>query len=304
MNIERIAIVGMGALGVLYGDFLTEHLGRERVGFVVNAERRERYGRTEITANGRRCDFRLIDTNETGDPADLVIFAVKATALEQAMEDAAGQIGPNTVLLSVLNGITSERLLEQRFGGRNVVYCVAQGMDAVKLGGALTYTVMGQLCIGVPSEEKLPALDAVCALFDRIGMPYSREEDILHRLWSKFMLNVGVNQVVMVFEGTYGTIQAPGRPREMMIAAMREVLELSKYEGVKLTEDDLNFYVELMNTMSPQGMPSMRQDGLAHRRSEVELFSGTVCRLAKKHGLSVPVNEGLYARVREMEAAY
>ena len=40
MNIERIAIVGMGALGVLYGDFLTEHLGRERVGFVVNAERR------------------------------------------------------------------------------------------------------------------------------------------------------------------------------------------------------------------------------------------------------------------------
>lgn len=304
MNIERIAIVGMGALGVLYGDYLTEHLGRERVGFVVNAERRERYGRTEISANGHRCDFRLIDANETGNPADLVIFAVKATALDQAMEDAAGQIGPNTVLLSVLNGITSERLLEQRFGGRNVVYCVAQGMDAVKLGGALTYTVMGQLCIGVPSEEKLPALDAVCALFDRIGMPYSREADILHRLWGKFMLNVGVNQVVMVFEGTYGTIQAPGRPREMMIAAMREVLELSRYEGVKLTEDDLNFYVELMNTMSPQGMPSMRQDGLAHRRSEVELFSGTVCRLAKKHGLSVPVNEWLYARVREMEAAY
>ena len=304
MNIERIAIVGMGALGVLYGNYLTEHLGRERVGFVVNAERRERYGRMEISANGHRCDFRLIDANETGNPADLVIFAVKATALDQAMEDAAGQIGPNTVLLSVLNGITSERLLEQRFGGKNVVYCVAQGMDAVKLGGALTYTVMGQLCIGVPSEEKLPALDAVCALFDRIGMPYSREADILHRLWGKFMLNVGVNQVVMVFEGTYGTIQAPGRPREMMIAAMREVLELSKYEGVKLTEDDLNFYVELMNTMSPQGMPSMRQDGLAHRRSEVELFSGTVCRLAKKHGLSVPVNEWLYARVREMEAAY
>ena len=304
MNIERIAIVGMGALGVLYGDFLTSRLGRERVGFVVNAERRARYGRTEISANGRRYDFRLIDASETGEPADLVIFAVKATALDQAMEDAAGQIGPNTVLLSVLNGITSERLLEQRFGGRNVVYCVAQGMDAVKLGGKLTYTVMGQLCIGVPSAEKLPALDAVCALFDRIGMPYSRETDILHRLWGKFMLNVGVNQVVMVFEGTYGTIQAPGRPREMMIAAMREVLELSKYEGVKLSVDDLNFYVELMNTMSPQGMPSMRQDGLAHRRSEVELFSGTVCRLAKKHGLSVPVNEWLYARVREMEAAY
>ena len=304
MNIERIAIVGMGALGVLYGDFLTERLGRGRVGFVVDAERRARYERMEITANGRRCDFRLIDANESGHPADLVIFAVKATALEQAMEDAAGQIGTDTVILSVLNGITSEQLLEARFGGKNVVYCVAQGMDAVKQGGALTYTVMGQLCVGVPSEEKLPALDAVCALFDRIGLPYSRESDILHRLWSKFMLNVGVNQVVMVCEGAYGTIQVPGKPREMMIAAMREVLELSRYEGVRITEDDLHFYVDLMNTMSPQGMPSMRQDGLAHRRSEVELFSGTVCRLAKKHGLPVPVNEWLYAKVKEMEAAY
>ena len=304
MNIERIAIVGMGALGVLYGDFLTERLGRGRVGFVVDAERRARYERMEITANGRRCDFRLIDANESGHPADLVIFAVKATALEQAMEDTAGQIGPDTVILSVLNGITSEQLLEARFGGKNVVYCVAQGMDAVKQGGALTYTVMGQLCVGVPSEEKLPALDAVCALFDRIGLPYSRESDILHRLWSKFMLNVGVNQVVMVCEGAYGTIQVPGKPREMMIAAMREVLELSRYEGVRITEDDLHFYVDLMNTMSPQGMPSMRQDGLAHRISEVELFSGTVCRLAKKHGLPVPVNEWLYAKVKEMEAAY
>ena len=89
MNIERIAIVGMGALGVLYGDFLTERLGRGRVGFVVDAERRARYERMEITANGRRCDFRLIDANESGHTADLVIFAVKATALEQAMEDGA-----------------------------------------------------------------------------------------------------------------------------------------------------------------------------------------------------------------------
>ena len=90
----------------------------------------------------------------------------------------------------------------------------------------------------------------------------------------------------------------------MMIAAMREVLELSRYEGVKLTEDDLDFYVELMNTMSPQGMPSMRQDGLARRRSEVELFSGTIRKLGAKHGIPTPVNDWLYQRIHEMEATY
>ena len=118
------------------------------------------------------------------------------------------------------------------------------------------------------------------------------------------MLNVGVNQVVMVWEGDYGTVQAPGAARAQMIAAMREVIALSRLEGVPVTEDDLAFYVNLIDTLSPAGMPSMRQDGLAHRPSEVELFSGTVCRLAAKHGLDVPVNRQLYDTVRAMEAAY
>ena len=306
MKIQSVAIIGMGALGILYGDFLTGKLGREHVGFVVDEGRMARYSESVFTANSRPCDFRLIPAGQKGEPADLVIFAVKATALEQAMKDAANQIGENTVILSVLNGTTSEKLLEERFGARNVVYSVAQGMDAVKLGSALTFTVMDKLCIGIPKDmpEKQPALDALCALFDETGMPYDLEEDILHRLWGKFMLNVGVNQVVMVFEGNYGTIQAPGKARDMMIAAMREVLELSKLEGTGVTEADLDFYVNLMNTLSAGGMPSMRQDGLAKRRSEVELFSGTVCRMAKKHGLAVPVNEWLYAKVQEMEAAY
>ena len=118
------------------------------------------------------------------------------------------------------------------------------------------------------------------------------------------MLNVGVNQVVMVCEGNYGTIQHPGEPRERMIAAMREVIDLSRAEGVPVTEDDLRYYVDLLSNLDPEGMPSMRQDGLAHRRSEVELFSGTVCRLAAKHGIPVPVNEELYATIREMESKY
>ena len=89
-----------------------------------------------------------------------------------------------------------------------------------------------------------------------------------------------------------------------MIAAMREVIPLSRLEGVPVTEEDLEYYVRLLDTLSPEGMPSMRQDGLAHRRSEVELFAGTVCRLAEKHGLAVPVNEELYRTVLAMEAKY
>ncbi len=304
MKIENVAFVGMGALGILFGDHLTRALGQDRVGFVVDRDRMARYADQEITSNDHPCHFRFIPAEEHDHPADLVIFAVKGPALEQAMSDAAGQIGKNTILLSLLNGISSERMLEERFGRQNVVYCVAQGMDAVKTGFHLNYTSMGQICVGAPDEDRVPALDAVCGLFRRTNLPYTREDNIQHRLWCKLMLNAGVNQVCMVFEGGYGIVTVPGKPREMMIAAMREVMALAKCEGIDISEDDLVYYVNLLDDLSPDGMPSMRQDGLAKRKSEVELFAGTVCRMAKQHDLAVPVNDWLCDRILETERAY
>ncbi len=298
-----IAIIGMGALGLLYGDLLRAD-PTARVGFIVGEARQADYRQQPVVINDVPTRFDLLDTRRDAAPADLVIFAVKATALEGAMEDAAGYIGPDTILLSLLNGITSEQLLAGRFGDKNLVYCVAQGMDATRQGRTLRYSQTGTLCLGLPGGATSPALEALAAQLERSRVPHVLEADILHRMWSKFMLNVGVNQVVMVCEGNYGTIQHPGEPRERMIAAMREVIDLSRAEGVPVTEDDLRYYVDLLSNLDPEGMPSMRQDGLAHRRSEVELFSGTVCRLAAKHGIPVPVNEELYATIREMESKY
>lgn len=302
-RIENIAIIGMGALGLLFGDLLERDPGLS-VGFIVDEARLRRYQGEPVCVNGAQRRFRFLPARSAGAPADLLIFAVKATALEEAMADAAGYVGPDTIVLSLLNGITSEGLLEERFGREKVVHCIAQGMDATRQGRTLTYTKPGQLCIGLPAGRPADRLDALAALLARAGVPHTVEADITHRIWSKFMLNVGVNQVVMVREGNYGTVQAPGETREQMIAAMREVIALSALEGVPVTEDDLAYYVNLIDTLSPSGMPSMRQDGLAHRRTEVELFSGTVCRLAAKHGLQVPVNRGLYDAIRAMEAGW
>ena len=118
------------------------------------------------------------------------------------------------------------------------------------------------------------------------------------------MLNVGVNQVIMIYEGTYETVQTPGEARDLMQNAMKEVLMLAQKEKVNVTQEDFDDYVDLIDRMNPKGMPSMRQDGLAHRRSEVELFAGTVIALAKKHKIEVPVNQKIYEIVRKMESGY
>lgn len=304
--IDQITMIGMGALGILYGEHFTRALGRGAVTFLADPERIRRYQKEGVYCNQNACNFQFQPAGAAGKPAQLLIFAVKATALADAIELARPYVDRNTIILSVLNGISSEEMIAAELGTGHIVYCVAQGMDAVKINNRLSYSNKGVLCIGVPGQEpqELAALAYLRQLFDRAGLPYVAEADIRHRLWSKWMLNVGVNQVVMVEEGTYRTVQQPGAAREQMIAAMREVIRLAEKEQIPVTEQDLAEYVALVDTLNPEGMPSMRQDGLARRYSEVELFAGTVIKKARAANLEVPVNQYLYQAIVKLESSY
>lgn len=213
-------------------------------------------------------------------------------------------IGPETLVISLLNGITSEGELAAAYGPEHVLYCVAQGMDAVKDGPAVTYRNMGKLLIGSGTGARTSAVDAAAALLLEAGVPCEIHEDILYRQWSKLMLNVGLNQVCAVYNVPYRGVQHPGTARDTMLAAMREAQALAAREGVTLTDADISAWMKMTGALNPDGMPSMRQDTLARRPTEVELFAGAMRRLGEKHGVPTPVNDMLYRRIAELEAAY
>lgn len=302
-EIQSTAIIGMGALGLLYGNQIVSRLGSSGLRFIADRKRIQKYHSMEFTVNGEHRTFPMEDC-ETAAPADFVIVAVKYNALPEALNTMKNCVGPDTTIISVMNGISSEQMIGERYGREKVLYSIAQGMDAMKFGSSLTYTQAGELRVGALSPEQNNRLEAMTAFFDRAGIAYTVEDDILHRLWGKFMLNVGVNQTCMAYETTYSGTLVPGEAHDTMIGAMREVIRLAHAEHVNLTEQDLDSYIDLLKTLSPDGMPSMRQDSLSHRPSEVEMFSGTVRAMAKKHGLATPVNDRLYKRIREMESQY
>lgn len=305
MEIRTVAIVGLGALGVLFGHQLSKELPEGAVRFVADRARIERYEREGVYCNGEKCRFRYVTPEDVGESADLVLFAVKFGDLTSAIKAARNQVGPDTVILSLLNGISSEEIIGRALGAQKVLPAVAQGMDAVKVGNRLTYAHMGMICFGDrPGGGASDQVAAVVRFFEKTGIPHEVAGDMRRRMWGKFMLNVGVNQAVAVFEGDYGTVQREGSARDAMIAAMREALALSRAEGVDLTEEDLAYWLKVLGTLNPGGKPSMRQDLEALRFSEVGLFAGTVLELGAKHGIDCPVNRMLYDRIREMESKF
>lgn len=303
--IETVAFIGLGALGINFAQLMRQRLPKDKLLIIADQKRIDRYQRVGVYANEKRCDFCYVCNQEKREPVDLAIFCTKFNGLKSAMNSMKGFIGSDTLIMSAINGISSEEILSTMYPKENIIYTVAQGMDATKVKNQLTCHNRGELCFGdITKGSQQEKIEAIVAFFQKIDFPYSVKEDILHHQWGKFMLNVGLNQVVALHHGTYATIQRQGKEREEMMQAMREVIAISQCTGIHLQEEELLEWVALTDTLAADGKPSMAQDVEAKRPTEVELFAGTMCRMAREYNVKVPMNAYLYEKIKEIEASY
>lgn len=307
MHIETVLIAGSGAVGTLVATQFRKAMPGS-VGILAGGERLERYRRQGFTVNGTSVDFRFVEVG-SGETFDLVIVACKDHHLPQILEDLQSHVGPQTLILSLLNGVTSEHKIGAVYGSERLPLAMIVGTDAGFVNGALDYCAEGLIVFGDARNEKpwSPRVAAIAEVFDRAGIAYQIPDDMLNRLWYKFMFNVGINQVSAVLRRTFRTFKSPDRNPHafaLMDAAMREARLVACAEGIPLTEEDIALVWKTVDTLSDHGQTSMLQDVQAGRKTEVELFSAQVIALAQKHGIEVPVNRTLYAAIQAIESSY
>ena len=292
----RIYLIGMGVLGLTFAQFLQQAQDPYQFRIIANEKRQKHLRPDQVSLNGVAQYYNFVSP-EQAEAADLILIACKSFALESVLRDIQKAVQPGSIIMSWLNGISSEERIAERYPEARIVYAVAQGMDGVRDGYHLKYQNTGQICFGkMPGQgaEIDSAIQDVKTLFDAVAFPYTVVDDMQHHLWGKFMLNCGLNQTVAFFKGNYGTCQSDPQAKAMMLAAFREVIAIAEKENVNLSEDDISYWVGVLNTLNPEGMPSMRQDQRDGRPMETELFAGTVLKLAEKHALDAPVNAKFY----------
>ena len=295
--IQTSALIGLGALGILFGRRMPG------VQVIADPDRIARYTADPVVCNGEECHFSYITPAE-GRPVDFLLVAVKATVLDQAIADMKNFIGPDTIIVSVLNGITSEEHIDAAYPG-HTLWSVAIGMDATRTGRHLVFQQAGKIQFGERDGSMTDRVQAVADYLDACGIANEPCNDILYKQWNKLMVNDGLNQAAAAFDLPYGGLCQPGKAQDTMRAAMQEVIHLANLEGVPLPPDnDVKFLDAMMPTFNPEGMPSMRQDVLAKRPTEVEEFAGVVRARAKKYGMPTPANDFFYARIQEIEVGY
>lgn len=300
-KINTIAVIGLGALGCAYASKLHD-MNPQGVKIIAGGARAKRYREEGILINGQYYDFSYISPKEKGEPADLIIVAVKAHQLAQAIIDMKNQVGDNTIILSLLNGITSEVLIGEAYGMDKMLYALSFALTPNREGNHIRFSGYGNLAFGEKMNvEYSDKVRAVKELFDRSGIPYTIPENMLRSLWWKFMVNVGINQCSAVTRGRYRIFQTVKEAQALMESAMREVIALSEKEGIHLTGADIDKWYEVLRGLDPDSRTSMLEDIECGRRTEVDSFAGAVCELGDKYGIDTPVNRTLLNIIKLIE---
>ena len=305
--ITDVALIGLGAVGAAYLTSVADNFPECRIRVIAAGERAARLRAGGIVYNGRRYMFDVVEPQD-GTPAGLLFVSVKNGQLSEAAGQAAAFVGPDTVIISPLNGVTSERKLAERFGADNVVYSYAIKLDATRRGSETICGNEGWIVFGDARNEPGRLSDNVLAVeefFKRSHIEYEIPEDMIKSLWKKFMMNCGLNQTSAVLGFSYGLMQRSQEARSLMRSAMEEAAAGARAAaGVELGEAEIGEIFRTMDMLSPNGKTSMLQDVDARRVTEVDAFAETVASIAREHGFAAPVNE-LYLRlIRAREESF
>jgi 2-dehydropantoate 2-reductase len=303
MKINSVLIAGAGAIGLSAAETIYKYDPR-CISILARGERLERYQRNGLWVNGEKLDFRF----SYGEKADFIIVATKFHHLDEVIEDIRSSVTKDTLILSLLNGISSEDIIGERLGLKRMPLAMVLGTDTLHEGGKTTYTQKGFIHFGDAQGNNGEQEERIAEFFTRSGVPFVLEPNMKRKFWYKYMINVGANQTTAVLKLPYRALQNKGGEGEIKEArilfekAMYEVIAVANAEGIDLNESDIESVYKVMNALSPSNYTSMCQDVLAGRKTEVEMFSLTLMELAKKHNISVPVNETLYLQLKTIEA--
>ena len=294
--IKKVLLTGLGGVGTVYANLINKN---KNIEFKVLADktRVEKYKKEPRLLNGKPCDFEFI-THEDEFKPDLVIISTKSTGLYNAIKNLKNFIGKKTIIMSFINGISSERILQEYFNPEQILYSYIICHTITRNGNNILHDGVTTVVWGDKNNDMSKTV-VIKKFFEETKIDNKLSKNILNSLWEKFCFNCCVNQISAVTGFNFEQIWNSQECLSLIKNISNEINQIALKEG--LTEVDLvKSSLENLYKMIPEGKTSMLQDIENNRTPETDLFGAEVLRLAEKHKLTVPYNKNLYYDVLNM----
>jgi 2-dehydropantoate 2-reductase len=304
--IERVCVVGGGAIGSLFAGHLAE------VAEVSVLTRRQDHA-DALEAEGLRISGRSdlqarVDASSDPDALpspDLVIVATKATGLEQAASALEGHF-PDATVMTTLNGLGAEEVV--RAHGRWPIISAVTFMSGTRHSDThVEYILDTETWIGPYEDTPFDRVEEVAELIARAGLKVEALPDLRPAQWSKLIFNATVNSVAALtglpHDPHFAAEDTPTDLGHLVHGLVDEGKAVAAAAGIELHDDPWEMNV-LATQRGSAHYPSMLEDVEAHRPTEIDLITGALVREAARNGVGVPLHTALYRLVKAKEASW
>lgn len=300
----RIAVLGGGAMGSLFGGYLSRKNEVILVDVSAPLVEKVRAGGVVIQEpDGTSAAYRVEALNQTAGqpPVDLMILFVKAMYSESALAQNRGMIGPDTYLMTLQNGSGHEQTLLEFVDRDHVIIGTTQHNSAVVEPGVVRHGGSGLTHIG--SLSGAPGrLDEIARSMTDCGLATDRSANIQKLIWEKLFTNVSASVLTAVLQVPLGFIAQDPNAWSICERLVCEAVAVANADGMGFDARQKVEEVRRVCENSPQGLTSIYADIRDGRRSEVDTISGSVVRASRRNGTPAPTHEAVVALVKALEA--
>lgn len=300
----RILVVGAGATGGYFGARLTQ-AGRD-VTFLVRERRAETLRARGLRITGLGDDEvvtpTLVTANGLTDPADLVLLAVKATALPDALDDMAQAVGPDTLIVPFLNGMAHLDKLNDRFGARKVLGGVVKVLTQVNDAGDIVRLAgFASVQIGPQDGQVTARIQEAYDTLAGAGFDTTVSDEILAAMWHKWVFIATVGALTCLMRGTVGDIVAVPEGENLGPAILAEAAAVSAAAGYPLPQSELDNTTRMITEPRSTFASSMYRDVSERHHTEVEHLLADLTDRARMLHVPTPILDlaTLHLRVYE-----
>ncbi|WP_396333727.1 ketopantoate reductase family protein [Burkholderia anthina] len=304
----KIAFLGAGALGCAIGSALTEG-GHETWlvdRFAAHVEAMSRDGLQVDDERGtRRVAVRATMNPAEVGPVDLIVVLVKSFHTDSAMRGARDLVGPETVVLSLQNGLGHEDVLSEIVGRERVLAGKTYVGGVLRAPGHIQSGVTGKLTIIGELDGRITRrAQAIADAFNSAGLTTTVSDNIVGTMWDKLLINVATGAITGITRLTYGQLYDEPVLKAASLAAIDEAMTVAQAAGIALSiknaEDAWNMAAE---GLSPAFKTSMLQSLEKSSVTEIDFINGAVVRWGERLGVPTPVNATLVACIKGIERA-
>ncbi len=301
----RILVVGAGATGGYFGGRLLE--AKQDVTFLVRSRRA-----AELAASGLQIQSRCGDVTipqpstvlaeNLNAHFDLILLSCKAYDLEGAIESFAPAVGPQTLILPLLNGMKHLDILDERFGHTHVLGGLCAISSVLEAGGRIVHlNDLHLLSFGERDGSRSPRAEAIASAFSSVRFVSRLSIRILPEMWEKWVFIATCAGINCLMRANVGDIVAAGAD-DLAIELLAECAAIASSQGFPPRPA---FLQENRATFTLPGSPlaaSMFRDIERHARVEADHVIGDLLRRGEKEGVLSPLLRVAYAHLRTYEA--